>query len=276
MQLASLRMIRMRNHGVVLLLAGTALIVQDAQAQARLEQATDDSWRFSAGLGVFSRPKYPGSGDSDAVAVPLVSANYGRYFIGGTPGAGFPFGVGFNLIQSDTWRFGVALGGELTKPRKASDAPILHGWGDISQTALGSVFAAYTLDWLTVRGFLVSDLGGHDQGTRIAVDIEGKYPVDERLTLTAGPGVTWANGKYSQTFFGINARQSLVAGIAPYAADSGVNTVRFSVGALYHLSAQWSIGASVTAAWLQGDAENSPITEDKLQTTYGLFASYRF
>ena len=269
-------MIHIRNHWALLMLAGSALIVQDAQAQARLEQATDDSWRFSAGLGVFSRPKYPGSGDSEVVAVPLVSANYGRYFIGGTPGAGFPFGVGFNLIQNDNWRFGVALGGELTKPRKASDAPILRGWGDISETALASVFAAYTQDWLTIRGFLVSDIGGNDQGTRIAVDVEGKYPVNDRLTLSAGPGITWANGKYSQTFYGISARQSLIAGVPPYAADSGLNTVRFSVGAQYQLSAQWSVGASVTAAWLQGDAENSPITEDKSQNTYGIFASYRF
>lgn len=264
---------------VPLLLAAATLAtltVHDASAQARLDQVTDDSWRFSAGLGVFDRPKYPGSGSTEIVTVPLVSANYGRYFIGGTPGAGFPFGVGVNIIQDDTWRFGVALGGELTKPRSASDAPILRGWGDISETALGSVFATYTRDWLTIRGFLVSDIGGHDQGTRIAVDLEGRYPLNERFVLSAGPGVTWANGKYSQTFFGISAKQSLIAGIPQFAAGSGVNSYRFSVGAQYQLSAQWGIGASVTAAWLQGDAGDSPITEDKSQNTYGIFASYRF
>lgn len=255
----------------------SALSSQDVLAQARMDQtAGDDAWRFSAGLGVFSRPKYPGSGDAQIVALPLVTANYGRYFIGGTPGAGFPFGVGFNLIQNESWRFGVALGGELTKPRKASDAPILQGWGDIPEAALGSVFAAYTHDWLTVRGFLVSDISGKDQGTRIAIDVEGKYPVNERFALSAGPGVTWANGRYTQTFFGINAEQSVIAGVPQYSAGSGVNTVRFSVGAQYQLNAQWGLGASVVAAWLQGDAKRSPITEDKIQTTYGVFASYRF
>ncbi|MDM0110054.1 MipA/OmpV family protein [Variovorax sp. J22R24] len=273
-------MIQSRKSSAHFILLGATLAAtltgQDALAQARLEQAADDSWRFSAGLGVFSRPKYPGSGDAQVVAVPLVTANYGRYFIGGTPGAGFPFGVGFNLIQDDSWRFGVALGGELSKPRKASDAPILNGWGDISQTALGSVFASYSHDWLTVRAFLVSDIAGNDQGTRFAVDIEGKYIVNEKLVLSAGPGITWANGRYTQTFYGIDARQSLIAGVPEYHAGSGVNSIRFSVGAQYQLNAQWGIGASVTAAWLQGDAERSPITEDKSQNTYGIFASYRF
>lgn len=269
-----------RTFSAHLLLAGTTLVAtlgaQGVKAQALLEQAVDTNWRFSAGLGVFSRPKYPGSDDTQLVPVPLVSANFGRFFIGGTPGAGFPVGVGANLIQNDAWRFGVALGGELSKPRSASDAPMLRGWGDISETALGSVFATYTHDWLSVRGFVVSDIGGNDQGTRIAIDVEGRYQVNDKLTLSAGPGVTWADGSYTQTFYGISAQQSLTAGIGPYAASSGLNTVRFSVGAQYQLTPQWSLGASLIAAWLQGDAEDSPVTKDKSQNTYGIFASYRF
>jgi len=273
-------MIHRRKSTALFFFSGAALAAAlsapDARAQARLEQASDESWRFSAGLGVFDRPRYPGSGDSQVVAVPLVTANYGRYFIGGTPGAGFPFGVGFNIVQDDAWRFGVALGGELTKPRKESDAPLLRGWGDISETALASVFATYSRDWWTVRGFLVSDIGGKGQGTRIAIDLEGKYLVNERLLLTAGPGITWANGSYTQTFYGISAQQSLIAGVPPYRAGAGLNTVRFSIGAQYQLTAQWGIGASIVTAWLQGDAKRSPITEDKTQNTYGVFASYRF
>ena len=270
-------MIHFRRHCTHLLLCAATLgAAQHTSAQVLIDQVTDDTWRFSTGLGVFSRPKYPGSGDSEVVPVPLVSANFGRYFIGGTPGAGFPFGVGVNLIQNQNWRAGVALGGELTKPRSASDAQILAGWGDVPATALGSAFAAYSIDWLTVRGFIVSDIGGKDQGTRIAFDVEGKYKLNERLTFTAGPGITWADGKYSQTFFGVNARQSFISGIPQYAAGSGVNAIRFSVGAQYQLNAQWGLGASITTAWLQGDAERSPITEDKSQNTYGLFASYRF
>jgi outer membrane protein len=278
--MANAQIIRVQKRTLHRVLAGatlaSAFAAQNAVAQTTLEQVADDSWRFVVGGGVFSRPKYPGSGSSRILPLPLVGANYGRYFIGGTPGAGVPFGVGVNFIQTDNWRVGVAVGGELEKPRKASDAPILNGWGDIPATALGSVFATYTRDWVTVSGAVTSDIGGKHEGTRIALDLLAKYSPIDRLTLSAGPGVTWADSKYSQTFFGIDAAQSVIAGVPQYTAGSGINTVRFSVGAEYNFTPQWSLGARVTAARLRGDAANSPITEDKSQNVYGVFASYRF
>ena len=205
-----------------------------------------------------------------------MTGNYGRFFVGGTPGAGFPVGVGYSVFQNDAWRVGLALGAELDKPRKQSDAPILNGWGDIDQTALGSLFASYTHAWITVRGFLVSDIGGKGHGTRIALDVEGRYRVNERLVLSAGPGITWADGRYTQTFYGISAEQGAAAGLAPYETGSGVNLFRVSVGAQYQLNPQWVLGANLTAGWLQGDAKSSPVTEDRSQNVYGIFASYRF
>jgi outer membrane protein len=252
------------------------LVAPAAIAQSPMGPPGDDVWRFSVGGGVFSRPKYPGSGDRSTVAVPLVSVNYGRYFLGGTPGAGLPMGIGANLIQSESWRVGVAFGAELDKPRKASDAPFLNGWGDIPATALASVFASYSYQWITVRGAAVSDIGGKDEGTRLLLDLEAKYSPMNGLMLSAGPGVTWASKDYTQTFFGINAAQSVIAGVPQYNTGAGINTLRFSVGAVYRVSAQWNVGARVNGVWLQGDAADSPVTEDKAQHGYGLFVSYNF
>lgn len=251
-------------------------VAHDAMAQPGPMATGDDAWRFSVGAGVFSRPKYPGSGDTKIVAVPVLSANYGRFFIGGTPSAGLPLGIGAYLIQNETWRAGVAVGADLDKPREASDAPILNGWGDISATTLAAAFGSYTHQWLTLRAAVVSDIGGHGAGTRVMLDAEAKYSPMEGLLLSAGPGITWANNSYTQTYFGINAAQSVVAGVPQYNTSSGINALNFAVGAFYRLSANWNIGARVNAVWLQGDAANSPITEDKSQNVYGLFASYLF
>ena len=65
---------------------------------------SDEAWRFSVGGGVFYRPEYPGSGDMEFTAVPLASANYGRFFLGGTPAAGTPLGIGAFLIRNEAWR----------------------------------------------------------------------------------------------------------------------------------------------------------------------------
>ncbi len=68
----------------------------------------------------------------------------------------------------------------------------------------------------------------------------------------------------------------MIAGVPQYDAGSGINTLRFSVGAEYRVNERWNIGARVNAVWLQGDAADSPITEDKSQNVYGLFVSYQF
>lgn len=239
-------------------------------------QVASDTWRFSVGLGAISQPLYPGSGERETEAVPLLSANYGRYFIGGVPGAGIPAGIGAFLIQEPNWKLGIGLGGNLGKPREESDSPRLRGLGDIDRTVLGSVFGSYDEKWFSVRAGVLTDIGGNDQGTRVSLDLEGKYSVSDQLALSAGPGLTWADSKYTQTFFGISAAQSASSGLGSYTASSGVNTIRFGVGADYRLNANWGIGARVTAARLRGDAASSPITEKKAQNTFALFAAYRF
>lgn len=235
-----------------------------------------DTWRYSLGLGAMSGPRFPGSSETRTHVLPLASASYGRYFIGGVPGAGVPVALGAYLLREGPFRLGVGLGGDLERPRKESDSPRLRGLGDIDRTALGAVFASYDTPWFVVRGNVVGDIGGKGEGTRASFDVAGRWSPVDRLTLLAGPGLTWADSKYTQKFFGISAAQSANSGLPQYSAGGGLNTIRFSVGGDYRLTPHWSLGASVTATSLRGDAENSPITEKKSRTNGGLFAFYRF
>ncbi|MEO5796846.1 MAG: MipA/OmpV family protein [Rhodoferax sp.] len=259
-----------------LLLASTVWAATGNSALAQDAPNLSDSWKFSAGLGLISQPKYPGSGDSKTSVLPILGANYGRYFIGGVPGAGVPAGIGAYLVQDAHWRLGVGLGGNLDKPRKESDSPRLAGLGDIDATALGTVFASYSDAWWKVGGNVLTDIGGKNQGTRVSVDFEARYSPMPKLMLTAGPGLTWADGKYTQTFFGVDAAQSARSGLARYTAKAGLNTVSFNLGANYQLTQQWGLGARFTASSLRGDAADSPVTEEKSQNSFGVFANYRF
>lgn len=271
------RLDRLASSSLVLplaLVAASAAQQADAQAIGAPEEA--DSWRYVIGAGVISKPAYPGASKRKTEVLPLLSASYGRYFIGGLPGAGIPAGLGVNIVNTPAWKFGVALGIDFQKPRKESDDSRLKGLGDVSSTPRGALFASYTHDWLKVRGNVVTDIGGKHQGTLASLDLEANYEVTPKLTLLAGPGVTWADKKYSQTFFGIDTAQSARSGLAPYTAKAGLNSLRFSIGGDYDITPKWFVGLRATPGKLRGDARRSPITSNTSQNTFVLFSGYHF
>jgi outer membrane protein len=235
-----------------------------------------DKWKFLVGGGVMNGPRYPGSRYDFTRVLPLVSISYGRFFIGGVPGGGAPAGAGAYLLHTEHWAVGLDIGGDARRPRRSTDDPILRGWGDIKGTVRGGMFASYTREWLSVRGSISDDLGSQHEGVLASLAVEAKYHATQRLTLSIGPEVTWVNDQYAKTFFGIDAAQSEIAGIAPYRAGSGIDTVSGSAGATYMLTDHWSLGARVNYGKLQGDAADSPVTTDKTQRMYSALFMYRF
>jgi MipA family protein len=233
-----------------------------------------DTWKIQLGAGAFNGARYPGSRYNFTQGVPVVSISYDRYFLGAVPGGGAPAGLGAYLLHTEHWALGLDVGGGGRKPRRASDDAILHGWGDISGTARGGMFASYRMDWLSVRGAISA--AGHHEGVVASFDVDATYHATPRLTLSIGPEVTWVNTQYAMTFFGLDAAQSEIARIAPYRARSGINSVGGSVSANYMLTQHWLFAAHASYGRLQGDAANSPVTTDKTQRGYGAFIMYRF
>jgi outer membrane protein len=259
--------------------SGNTSDVQSAAAGAndgsRAPDAFSDKWHFQLGGGLINGSRYPGSRFDSTHGVPIVSISYDRYFIGGVPGGGgAPAGIGAYLVRTEQWAVGLDVGGGGRKPRRASDDPILRGWGDIPGTVRGGMFASYNIGWLSAHGSV--SVAGHNEGVLASLGVEAKYHATPRLTFSIGPEVTWINNQYAMTFFGIDTAQSQIAGIAQYRARNGINSVGGSAGASYMLTERWSLAAHVSYGRLQGDAANSPVTTDKTQRVYGAFVMYRF
>ena len=238
-----------------------------------------DAWSVTLGAGVANFPKYPGSRARRVEPLPVISIRHGRFFLGGVPGAGTPAGVGAYLYEGDHWKLGVAVGGDVIKPRKESDdRRHLRGLGDINGTVQGGMFASYTLAWFTIQGSAFYDLEDHrnHEGMQGSLEAVAKYSPCARLTLSAGPGVAFANRRYMQTFFGIDAIQSERSDYAEYFPKPGLELISFSLGADYRLTSHWRLGARVTAGRLQGDAAHSVIVESKNQNIYAMFVAYRY
>jgi outer membrane protein len=238
--------------------------------------AQEDAWRVSVGGGVISAPKFPGSDSQRILALPFVAASYGRFFVGADPGAASLGGVGVNLYRDSHWRLAAALSAGLSR-RKESDDPRLQGLGDVERTVSAGVGVAYTQDWWTLRTSVLTDALNRGHGTLARFDARGRYRPDERLTFFAGPGLTWADGRYTRTFFGVDANQSAASGVLPqFDAHAGLNSVRFSLGMGYRFDRHWGAGVFGSISRLQGDAASSPITEDKSQVFAGAVVLYRF
>ncbi len=239
-------------------------------------QEISNSWKFTVGIGATNQPKFPGSSESMTRVLPFAAIEYGRVFLGGAPGTGIPAGLGAYLYRDSVWTLGVGLGQDLTKPRRESDSPRLHGLGDIDSTPLGAVFASGRWPWFAVRGSVVSDVGGNDEGTKASLDLEARYHPSSNITLAAGPGATWADRRYQQTFFGISKNQSLNSGLEEYTVKSGINNLRFSLSMDLRLNRQWILGTRFTITALNGEAGKSPITERKRTNSLAMFGVYRF
>ena len=257
-------------------MAGAALILSPTAFAQANKNDLSEHWKFSFGVGAVNQAKYPGSSKTKTTAFPIFSANYGRYYIGALPVAGIPAGVGMSFYSDKNWNVGAGVGYDFANPREESDAPKLRGMGDIERTALGSLFASYSQDWFRVAGAVLADVGGNNQGVRVLLDLQGRYRATERLVLTAGPSLVWANSKYTQTFFGVTADQSANSGLQQYRASSGMNSVAFSIGGSYQVTPQWTVSARLSTNQLHGDAVNSPITEKKNRNIFGIFTNYRF
>ena len=247
-----------------------------ATTAAHAQPTADNQWNVTLGLGVISTPEYPGSDHQKVLPAPVLVANHGRWFLGALPTTGVPFGVGYDLVQTPQWRFGVAVGSGFAQPREESDDARLAGLGDIDATAQLAAFGSYTAGWATVRAAITTDIGGNGHGTFGLLDVDGRYPVNDRLTLSAAPGVTFSDRRHQQTFFGIDTAQSVRSGRPEYRPGGGLHALRFAVGADYRFTRQWGLGARAVFTSLRGDPADSPITQDTNQNTFSVFTTYRF
>lgn len=235
-----------------------------------------DAWRFTLGAGVVSMPRFPGSSRRKTEGFPTIGASRGKLFIGANPDAGALLSLGGYFVRNADWRVGVAVTYDFIEPRDESDDAHLRGLGDIDRTTHAEVFAIYTHDWASLRGSVTSDIGGNSRGAVATLDLTGRYQPDPSWVFTAGPGLSWGSSQYSRAYFGVTPQQSANSVLPVHDPGSGLYTLRFSLAGAYRPTAHWNFGGAATAAWLQGDASDSPITQKKNQMTYTFFANYLF
>lgn len=244
----------------------------------------DYDWKLSVGLATLYMPAFNGSKDYQAMVLPDIKVEYQDVFFASLFG-----GVGYNVINGDGWRAGPIA--KLDFGRQEDDSNpfrvagkktrALEGLGDVSIAPELGGFVEYSFDPFSYSLEVRQAVGGHKG---VVADIGAQYmgmaaPFGRQVIYMIGPQATFASAKYTNAYFGIDAKQSAGSGLARYKADAGL--VSYGVGAFVITPVTDALSLGVMARYdrLGPEAADSPLIRErgrKNQFMAGLRLTYEF
>lgn len=215
---------------------------------------------LSAGAGLI--PDYKGSQYYEPTPYFDARLNYGNYY------ARFEGGnLRLNVIDSRSFHAGPIIG--IRRGRDDSGSAAVSRMNNIDTGITHGGFIEYehiAQDRREGERVTLSVVDGNiNQDGGLAVTLQGvvRRPVkflNPGLIASFEADVTWANRKYMQTYFGVNASDALTSGLPVYRTGSGFESVGTGFALDQFLSPKWSVGLRLHYARLTGNAADSPIT----------------
>lgn len=124
---------------------------------------------------------------------------------------------------------------------------------------------------------LTTAVAGDAKGTNATVYANTWVPLSRQVFVGLGLGATWADDKYMQHYFGVDAAGAAQSGISEFDAQAGVRQFYAWPAIMYQVNPQWYLAAGAYYQKLTNDAANSSIVKeqgDDNQLTYGLGLGY--
>lgn len=260
----------------------------------------DGSRDMYVGLGVVTAPVYEGSGERRVRALPVLQAAFSNgLFISG-------LSAGIHLSNQPSVEFGPllaiqprrsesGLSGDVGMVFSGADAlgppgitgPLKSQIGDghrlmgmdVQRARLqaGGFFNYYLTPQFRLTNSVLYGSGNEGDGALWRV---GLQHFSARLApnhfVSVGAGITLANRKHNQAYFGVSEIES-VRGLNPeYAASGGLKDVHLNVRWNWAFSPSWLVTTGVQASRLRGSAADSPLTERPTNLTVSTALAYRF
>jgi outer membrane scaffolding protein for murein synthesis (MipA/OmpV family) len=257
----------------------------------------DGSRDMYVGLGVVSAPAYEGARERETSGLPVLQAAWSNgIFVSG-------LSAGMHLSDRPSLEFGPLLA---LQPRRdesgtagdvgsvingigstlAPEQPVYRLQGtaelegmDVQHARLqGGVFLNYYLTpQLRLTNSLLYGSGNDRDGAVWRVGLQHIHAgLAPHHFLSVGAGMTVANRKHNQAFFGITADESDRTGTPAYDAAGGLRDVHLNVRWNWTFTPSWLLTTGVQAARLQGDAADSPLTRRPTNLTVSTALAYRF
>ena len=235
------------------------------------------------GLGVGAVPDYQGSDDSTGGAAPVA-----RYYFSGER---YVYLLGpqlsVNLIDDKVFQFGPMFMYRFGRDDDVDDS-VVKRMAEIDDAVEAGAFvaASYAMNQddprerLVFSADLLADVSDTHDGWISTAGVKYWMPISRAVVAHIGGGFAYASDDYVQTYFGVNGADVALfpsLGATPYNAEGGLQDYRITAGLVMHLSPDWHLGAGLRYQELQGDAKDSPIVDergDSTQMIYGLGLGY--
>ena len=219
----------------------------------------------SVGAGLAYMPTYDGSPNQRTVGVPFFTLNY-RTQEWGDVSFG-KHGLVWQAIESGGFRLGLVAslddGRKDRKPSSTNPVPgdnRLAGMGTVRSSTEAGVLVGYGPFSVLARKSLGDR--GH-KGTQVDLGVAWPLKMSDKVGVTLGAGLTWADKDYMQAYFGVTPAQSRASGFRAYTPKAGVRKFDLSVNTEYALTQDWKLQGALLLTQLTGDAADSPLVKRK-------------
>lgn len=257
------------------LLACALLLCSPALAQGRRTSEPAREWDISLGVAGAWRPTFEGSDRSRFRPLPLVTFKWRDTITFGEGGL------------SAAWHNRhLRIGGGLTfdPGRKDHSTGGIFESGDDRLRGLGTInaalglrgFAEYRLGPLAVELSGTKFTGGRNSGILANVGLSLALPLTPKLILIPNVRASWADGTYTQTYFGVTAPQAAASIFPAFSAGAGLKDVRGGATLIYSLNRHWFVGGNASVVRLMNSAARSPISIKDTNVTAMTMIGYRF
>lgn len=272
---------RARWRGLFIILIGGALLwvcldgANRAMAQDIDLFASEVIFRNKplVGMGVGLAPDYEGSTDFHIYAIPQARFNWAEGCYINLLG---PV-IRADLVPSTMFGFGPML--RYRPERDLFEDEDVQVVGKVDSAVEAGVFGTLTFDRLFFYAAANRDTGDAHDGFLVDVSAGYRVRIERHVRMVFLTVGTWADDKYMDTYFSVDADNAEKNRLPEYRAGSGIKDVGIVVALKYNIDWHWGITGTWKYTRLLNDAADSPIVDRRgnpNQFVNGIVINYNF
>ncbi|MEN7538780.1 MipA/OmpV family protein [Aurantiacibacter flavus] len=222
---------------------------------------------LTIGVGGMYQPKYLGARGYEFQPILALDWKSGNLF------ANFEDGLGVMAIDDDTFSVGAGIV-PIFDGYDRKDVP--NGFNKVDVGAGVRGFASVRQAGFEATAGVTQIFVGSTKGVLADFSIAYDIEVNDRLFISPSVGVTWANAKHTNRFYGVSAQQSADSGLPEFRPGAGFLDAEAQVFLQYRLTDHLGLGVGGGVSTLLDNAKDSPIVSKRTAPTGTAFLTYTF